>query len=295
MTIAEAYRVCRQTARREAKNFYYAFLALPEAKRNAICAVYAFMRFADDLSDDESVPHATRRMHLDTWMEAWRHAAAGGPTEDPVFLALNDARRRFLIPLDLLEQLVEGTAMDLAPRAAALETYATFADLYHYCYLVASVVGLVCIRIFGYSDPAAEHLAEELGVAFQMTNILRDVGEDAGRKRVYLPLEDLAAHGVTVEALLSGRMTEGLRAVLAFEAQRAGTYYRAGAALVPMISPDSRPALTVLIRIYHRLLLRIRAANYEVLAQRISVPTWEKLLILGRGMGCTALIRMGAA
>jgi phytoene synthase len=294
MTVAEAYRVCRQTARREAKNFYYAFLALPEAKRNAICAVYAFMRFADDLSDDESVQHETRRVHLDAWMEAWRRAAAGGPTEDPVFIALDDARRRFSIPLELLEQLVEGTAMDLAPRPAGLDTYATFADLYRYCYLVASVVGLVCIRIFGYSDPAAEHLAEELGVGFQLTNILRDVGEDAARGRIYLPLEDLAAHGVSPEAVLSAEVTAPLRAVLAFEAERAETHYRSGELLLPMIAPDSRPALWVLMRIYHQLLVRIRDAKYEVFHRRVSVPTWEKLLILTQGLGRTAVARIGA-
>jgi phytoene synthase len=295
VTVDEAYRVCRATARREAKNFYYAFLALPREKHNAICAVYAFMRRADDISDDESEPHAARRANLDAWMDQWRRAAAGESTEDPVFLALNDTRRRFRISLELLEQLVEGTAMDLEPRSpTGLDTYATFDDLYRYCYLVASVVGLVCICIFEYEDPRAEQLAEELGIAFQLTNILRDVREDAARGRVYLPLSDLAAHKVGVDQVVSGEMSEALRAVLADEAVRAENFYRSGEALLPLIATDSRPSLWVMMRIYHRLLERIRAARYEVMAQRVSVPTGEKLWILARGLARTVLARATA-
>ena len=292
MTVDEAYGVCREIARREAKNFYYAFLALPVPKRNAICAVYAFMRFADDLSDDETLDHATRRKNLDSWMEDWRRAAAGAPTADPVFLALNDARQRYNIPLELLDQLVEGTAMDLAAKPAGLDTYATFDDLYRYCYLVASVVGLVCIRIFGYTDPAAERLAEKLGVGFQLTNILRDVQEDAARGRIYLPVEDLAAFSITPETIVTGHMSESIRGVLARERERAESYYRSGDSLLPLIAADSRPALWVLIRIYHRLLERIHAANYEVFAERVRVSTAEKLWILARGLGQAARARL---
>ncbi len=294
MTVEQAYRVCRATARREAKNFYYAFLALPRPKRDAICAVYAFMRFADDLSDDESVPHRVRRQNLDRWLEQWRRVAAGASTEDAVFLALNDARQRFGIPLGLLEQLVEGTAMDLAP-ATGLDTYATFDELYRYCYLVASVVGLVCIRIFGYADARAETLAEELGIGFQLTNILRDVREDAARGRIYLPVEDLAAIGTEPRAIAAGETGEAIRHVLAHEAGRAEAFYHSGEALLPLIAADSRPALWVLIRIYHRLLERIRMANYEVFAERISVPTSEKLWILARGLGQAARLRLAGA
>ena len=153
-----------------------------------------FMRHADDLSDDESVPHDERRVALAAWLDSWHRADAGDPTRDPVFLALADARRRFQIPSALLDELVEGTTMDLqrAPEqgdhrgaewvhAMQFDLYPTFEDLYRYCYYVASVVGLVCIRIFGYSDARAEKLAEETGIAFQLTNIMRDVREDAER------------------------------------------------------------------------------------------------------------------
>ncbi len=195
LSLDRAYEECRSIAKREAKNFYYAFVALPVERRNAICAIYAFMRQADDLADDESLPREERRAKLDQWLAAWHEAADGAATSDPVFLAVSDATQRFKIPLELLDELVAGVSMDLDHAAAAdldhapagaPDTYATFADLYRYCYLVASVVGLVCIRIFGYHDPRAEKLAEETGIAFQLTNILRDVKEDAERNRVYL-------------------------------------------------------------------------------------------------------------
>ena len=202
-TLSHSYAVCREIARREAKNFYYAFIALPTPRRNAICAIYAFMRKADDLSDDESISREERRSRLDEWLTEWRAAMQGAPTSDPVFIAVRDATARFAIPLSLLDELVAGVTMDLdRAESGEPDTYATFADLYRYCYLVASVVGLVCIRIFGYTDPRAEKLAEETGIAFQLTNILRDVAEDAERNRVYLPLEDLMKHDVSLQSLL---------------------------------------------------------------------------------------------
>lgn len=172
-TIEEAYGICKAIAKREAKNFYYAFLALPAARKNAICAIYAFMRKADDLADDESLPIDERRHRLDAWLMTWHAASQNGETADPVFVAVCDATRRFSIPMSLLDELVAGTTMDLRPGASGHpDTYATFDDLYRYCYLVASVVGLVCIRIFGYSDPRAEKLAEETGVAFQLLSLI---------------------------------------------------------------------------------------------------------------------------
>jgi len=287
--LSAAYRTCTQIARREAKNFYYAFLALPKPKRDAICAVYAFMRHADDLSDDESRSRQQRRADLDAWLEAWHSTAAGGATADPVFTALADARRRCNIPLELLDHLVHGTAMDLdAPAAGAYDTYATFDDLRRYCYYVASVVGLVCIRIFGYSDRRAEALAEETGLAFQLTNILRDVREDAVRGRIYLPLDELQAHSVGVEeltALRSGeQITPGQRALLASVAQRAEHFYRSGQQLLPLIAADARPALWVLVTIYHYLLRRIERRNYDVFSERVTVPFFARVAILLRGL-----------
>lgn len=295
VALEQAYAVCRAIARREAKNFYYAFIALPKDRKNAICAVYAFMRMADDLADDESLSREERRRRLETWLADWRGVCHGGDSSDPVFLAVRDATERFAIPLNLLDELVSGTTMDLKASADAVpDTYATFADLYRYCYLVASVVGLVCIRIFGYKNPRAEKLAEETGIAFQLTNILRDVAEDAERKRVYLPLEDLAAHGISAESLLARKPgappSAQEKALLAEIAQRAENYYKSAEELLPLIDRESRPALWVLVSIYHALLKRIRNADYDVFSQRASVPLVQKLAIL-----CVGLARMIAA
>jgi 15-cis-phytoene synthase len=297
ITLDAAYATCRAIARREAKNFYYAFVALPEPRRNAICAIYAFMRKADDLSDDESLSREARRRNLEQWQSAWHSAAAGSATGDPVFIAVRDAIQRYSIPLSLLDELIAGTTSDLkANPSDAPDTYATFADLYHYCYLVASVVGLVCIRIFGYTDPAAEKLAEETGVAFQLTNILRDVAEDAERGRVYLPLEDLAAHSVTLDSLLHRRAgtppTSNERALLAEIGRRAEGYYASANKLLPLINPESRPAMWVLVKIYRGLLKRIRRAEYDVFSRRISVPTFQKLEILAVGIARLAFTRL---
>jgi len=293
-SLEESYEICRAIAKREAKNFYYSFVALPPARRNAICAIYAFMRKADDLSDDESVSREERKRNLTAWLGGWQAAREGAATDDPVFVAVRDAAARFVIPFELLDQLVAGTTMDLERPVSEEhpDTYATFADLYQYCYLVASVVGLVCIRIFGYSDPAAEKYAEETGIAFQLTNILRDVAEDAERNRIYLPLEDLRRNGVTVAQLRmhgQGAVTEDERRLLASIAERAEKYYQSAKMLLPMIDAESRPALQVLVSIYHRLLRRIEQANYEIFAERISVPTSQKLTILAKGM-----LHMGA-
>ncbi len=298
LTLESAYAICRAIAKREAKNFYYSFVALPAPRRNAICAIYAFMRKADDLSDDESLPRDERRRNLDVWLAGWRSAASGRTTTDPVFFAVRDAVQRFNIPLALLDELVAGTTMDLEnAHSDAPDTYATFNDLYRYCYLVASVVGLVCIRIFGYTDPRAEKLAEETGIAFQLTNILRDVQEDAERNRVYLPIEDLTLHGVSLDSLLhrppATPPTDNERALLAEIAQRAENYYRSSQQLLPLIDRESRPALWVLVSIYHSLLRRIEAANYDVFSHRASVPTAQKLGILGLGMTRMAVARLG--
>jgi len=297
MELNAAYAACRAIARREAKNFYYAFVALPKPKRNAICAIYAFMRKADDLADDEGLLLSDRRDKLDAWIAAWRAASAGGETIDPVFIAVRDATQRYAIPLTLLDELVAGVTMDVdAGSHDAPDTYATFSDLYRYCYLVASVVGLVCIRIFGYSDVRAEKLAEETGIAFQLTNILRDVAEDAERNRVYLPLEDLKAHGVELDSLLhrqKGRApTENERALLAEIGGRAEGYYASAQALMPLIDKESRPALWVLVEIYHALLKRIEKADYDVFSRRASVPMARKLAILLVGMTRMAWVRL---
>ena len=287
-----AYAVCRGIARSQAKNFYYGFLVLPKRKRQALCAVYAFMRRCDDISDDPQLAVNDRRLKLDAWVDAFHAAQAGFPTDDPVLIALTDAQRRFHIPLGLLDGLAFGTAMDVPeqqqeaptqPQTGLQIQYRSFQDLERYCYHVASVVGLVCIRIFGYTDPAAEPLAEKCGLAFQLTNIIRDVKEDAGLGRVYLPEEDLQQFGISASELSGTPDPVRTKPLLEMEAQRAFENYRAGEHLLPLISEDSQPALWVLVTIYRSLLEKIARLNYDVFSRRVSLTTREKLMILSKG------------
>jgi 15-cis-phytoene synthase len=198
-------------------------------------------------------------------------------------MALADSQKRFNIPLELLEKLVQGTTMDVAEAGARLQ-YETFDQLYDYCYHVASVVGLVCIRIFGYRDPRAEGLAERTGVAFQLTNILRDVKEDWQMGRVYIPREDLDRFGIDAQVLVNGSAAVLTRPVLAFQAERAREYYRSAEELLPLIDDDSQPALWTLVEIYRRLLERITQRDYDVFSERVRLSTAEKVSVLAKGM-----------
>lgn len=292
LQLRAAYGVCRHIARSEAKNFYYGFLVLSARKRSALSAVYAFMRHADDISDDPTIPPEQRREKLAEWMTALRRVVEGERTDDPVLMALADTQKTFNIPLELLEKLVQGTAMDLQERCAeqsaggaanAQVHYETFDQLYDYCYHVASVVGLICIRIFGYRDLRAEKLAEQTGVAFQLTNIIRDVKEDSQLGRVYLPSEDLRRFGVDALVLTNGNSAAAFRPLLEFEAQRARELYHSAEELLPLIDDDSQPALWTLVEIYRRLLERIASRGYDVFSERVRLSTAEKVGILAIG------------
>ncbi len=299
--LAAAYAACRGIARGSARNFYYAFLMLPREKRNALCAIYSFMRHADDIADHPTLAREEKLAQLAEWRRSLHSVLAGDSTDDPVLFALEDTQRRFQVPLELYDQLIEGTIMDVPPEpgqlagsAASTETdlcltFASYDDLYRYCYHVASVVGLVTIRIFGYRDPAAETLAERCGVAFQLTNILRDVKEDAAMRRVYLPREDMALFGRSPEELAPACLNNGFEAkafrpVLQLLAGRARQCYRSADELLPLIDEDCQPALWGLVEIYRRLLARIEARGYDVFTERIQLGRFEKLTILARGM-----------
>jgi phytoene synthase len=310
--LSAAYAACRAIAKREAKNFYYSFRVLPQQKSDAMCAVYAFMRKADDLADDESLSLESRRDAMAAWTASWR-ASRTHPSTDPIFLALTDTQQRFNITDDLLEQLVAGTTLDLQPNPEGVRTmtlqlpdgstrviqiYETFAALHHYCYLVASVVGLVCIRIFGYTDRRADQFAIDTGIAFQLTNILRDIKEDAERGRIYLPsdvLRENNADPARILALASGATPQAneLALLRAIEVH-AQTLYRSSDQLIPLLDPDARPSMRVLVRIYHDLLDRISADPTAVFRSRISVPTSKKLTILAAGVVQSLLARSSA-
>jgi 15-cis-phytoene synthase len=293
-----AYSVCRGITRASAKNFYYAFLVLPKRKRESLCAVYAFMRRCDDIADDSALSLDERRYKLNTWLDGLHRAQQGEPSDDPILLALTDTQRRYTIPAGLLDELAMGTATDVDPFALHEDEpgfattaipglsvqYQTFDDLKRYCYRVASVVGLVCIHIFGYRDPAAEPLAEQCGLAFQLTNIIRDVKEDAAMGRVYLPQEDLAEFGLSPAELLSTPDPARFRPLLAMEADRAREFYEAGNQLGAYISEDSQPALWVLVNIYRKLLEKIAERQYDVFSDKVRLTVSEKLRILGKGV-----------
>lgn len=266
-------------------------MVLPSEKRNALSAVYAFMRHADDISDEPGVDPQQKRQKLEEWLQAAKAVFAGSATDDPVLMALGDAQKKFKIPSELFEKLVYGTSLDLEIPSVPGEPAVvceTFEDLKHYCYYVASVVGLVCIRIFGYEDTKAEFLAEDCGLAFQLTNIIRDVKEDASLGRIYIPAEDLvrtnlSAANFTPALLQDPAQAQMLRPVLEYEAERARKYYESAKWLMELIEEDSRAALWVLVEIYSRLLQKITDRNYDVLTERVRLTLWEKLKVLSRG------------
>lgn len=269
-----AYAECRAVAKREARNFYYAFLALPPRRRRAIHAAYAFSRLADDIADGPGDAPA-KRAELAALRERLRAAFAGRP-DAPVFAALADAARAYAIDEALFQDVISGVEMDLAPRR-----FADFGELKRYCYHVASVVGLISIRVFGCrGGPAAEESAVDFGIAMQLTNILRDLREDAERGRVYQPLDEMARRGYSEDDLRRGEVNAAFRALMEEQAARARRYFASGARLLPLVEPESRPCAEGLLRLYSGLLDRMEARGWDVFSRRASLSTAEKLALV---------------
>ena len=275
VSIDQSYEYCRRIARSRARNFYYSFLLLSAQQRKAMCAIYAFMRYCDDLSDE---PGASRAA-IDRWSAEMEDALEGRFSSHPVWPAFHHTVRRFGIPHQYFREMIAGVASDLEPRQMR-----DFDELYHYCYQVASVVGLTVIHIFGFDTQSALPLAEKCGVAFQLTNILRDIREDAERCRIYLPSEDLERFEVTPEDLREGRRSERVLNLLRFEAARARQYYNDSQPLLDLIHPRSRPSLWALISIYSSLLDRIVGTNYDVFTRRVRLSPLEKSWIVVRAL-----------
>ena len=276
-----SYRFCRALSRREARNFYYAFLLLPGSRRRSICALYAFFRHTDDLVDQAASP-ARKAERIDAWRLEIDAVLAGRKCEWPGFPALVDTVARHGIPAQLLHELIDGVSMDVQPRH-----FATFAELADYCYHVASVVGLCCLHIWGYRSEGgkAERFAEGCGIALQLTNIIRDVHEDACNGRIYLPAEELAQFGVTAEELsFGGPPSNRLRALLAFQAQRAFQYYERAQQLESLVAPVGRPVLLTIVGVYRALLDEIVNRDYNVMDGRVSLPSWRKTAIALRAL-----------
>ncbi len=284
-TVEESFAYCRSTARSRARNFYYSFLLLPREERDAMCAVYAFMRNSDDITDDavggngsgaEPSP-AQRAAMLQSWKAAFQDALEGRYGDDPVLPALHHTIRKYAIPPEYFLEAIEGVGRDLSPQR-----YGTFDELYRYCYQVASVVGLTTIHIFGYESDDALPLAEKCGIAFQLTNILRDIPEDAGLGRLYLPEEDLCRFELRAEDLLAAQPGSRFRELMEFQWTRANRYYEEAAPLLGMVRPACRPALWAMVAIYQGILQRIRRMGYDVYAARPRLTAAEKTWIVLR-------------
>ncbi len=273
--VGQSYAYCRGVARSRARNFYYSFVLLSKPRRDAMCAVYAFMRYCDDLSDE---PGATRSA-IEGWRADLDEALAGRFSGHPVWPAFHDAVRRFGIPREYFHEMIEGVASDLEPRR-----FETFEQLYRYCYQVASVVGLTAVRIFGFESEAALPLAEKCGIAFQLTNILRDIREDLERDRLYLPAEDLRRYGVTEADLRAGNRNAAFLQLMRFEAARARSYYDESRPLLDLVHPKSRSSLWALVTIYSRLLERIERKGFDVFSERVRLSALEKSCIVARAL-----------
>jgi squalene synthase HpnC/squalene synthase HpnD len=271
--VRASYAECNRIARAARSSFYLAFFGLRKEKRNALCALYAFMRLVDNVSDEPGALES-KRHGLARWRAMLDETVAGGTDAHAILPALADTIRRFDIPTRYFHDLILGAEMDLT-----VATYATFDRLSEYCYRVAGTVGLTCLHVFGFDDPKAPDLAERLGLAFQLTNIIRDVGSDYAMGRIYLPQEDLDRFGVHAEQL-RGRVTPKLQQLLEFEADRAWQMYREGAPLVRQVNADSRATLWALVRTYSSLLARIEERDFDVFGPRVSLSNAEKIQYL---------------
>jgi squalene synthase HpnC len=283
-SLTRSYEECYRIARSSRSNFYYAFFLLPRGRRDGLAALYAFMRLVDDVADENNDITAKQR-GLAKWRTALDNAVNASSRVDisvplgaaAILPALVDTMRRYSMPARYLHDLISGAEMDLT-----VNSYATFDRLREYCYRVAGTVGLTCTHVFGFRDQRALDLAEKLGLAFQLTNIIRDIHDDYAMGRVYLPAEDLAQYNVNPEDFARPAATLGVRELLRFEASRAWECYEEGAALLGLIDPESRPALWLLVHTYSALLARIEELDYAVFGERVRLSKAEKLVFIAK-------------
>jgi 15-cis-phytoene synthase len=292
MTVDAAYQACEEITRASALNFYYGIRLLPPDKRRAMCAVYAFARRVDDVGDGDLPRDEKLRLLTDERTGlSWN---GGPPPADPVLVALRDSHERFGLPLDALGDLIDGVEADVRETV-----YASFPELVGYCRQVAGSIGRLSLAIFGSSDPgAAAPLADDLGVAMQLTNILRDVLEDYERGRVYLPREDFARFDCPPDP--TSAPAAALRELIRYEAARDREWFDRGLALLPLLDPRSAACVAAMTGIYRRILDRIDRSPGDVLRGRISLPPWEKAwvaagsLATAAGRAASARVEVGA-
>ena len=274
-----SYEFAADTVTRSHSNFSKTFLLLSKDQRRAFCAVYSFMRFCDDAADGEGSV-ADKREELFRWRAILDEKESSEDTRIALILpAFRDTMQKFSIPVRYFHWIIDGTEMDLVSDRCE-----TFDELYRYCFHVASAVGLVCLRIFGLQDEEkkehAEKLAEECGIAFQLTNILRDIREDAERGRIYLPAEDLQRFNYTEDDLRNCIVNDNFHHLMRFEAERARSYYDRANDLIPLVKPASQASLWTMMEIYGRILEHIVENNYDVFGKRIRLSSSEKLTIM---------------
>jgi phytoene synthase len=275
-SLEDAYAWCKAYTKERAKNFYYAFAILPETKRNAIYAAYAFSGYVDDIAD-ELADRGEQERQLAAARDRLRRCYAG-ERQGPLFTALGGAVDDFAVPLEFFEELVNGVEMDFT-----INRYATWDELYSYCYRVASMVGLICTSVFGTKPHKhARDFAIDLGIGLQIVNIMRDVKEDAERGRVYFPADELAAHGLTDADILAGTYDDRFAALMRQQGERAHVYFRSGKRLLPLLDARSRMCVNVLQGVYAEILKRIEAQDYDVMTQRVSLSSREKMTAIGK-------------
>jgi phytoene synthase len=275
--LARSYAHCMSVAKREAKNFYYSFTVLPREKKAAMCAIYAFMRYSDDISDEAALSSSKHDL-LPRWRAALDRAFEGDYGDSQILPAFHDVTRKYAIPKRFFHDLIDGTEMDLTKTR-----YETFEELYQYCYRVASIVGLVCIHVWGFEGGEEAYVpAEACGIGFQLTNILRDLKEDAERGRIYLPQEDLRRFDYSEEDLRQGVIDARFKALMQFQVERAHDHYERSLPLIPMLSTEGKPAFISMYRIYRGVLEQIEAQNYDVFTERARLSKAKKISIMAQ-------------
>ncbi len=281
LTMEESYDWCQSLTKRTAGNFYFSFLTLPAEKLRDMCVLYAFMRVSDDIGDEPGHTTAKRRIVLEEWRKGLAATLVGDLYDHPVFPGLKVLVEKYDIPHEHLFAVLDGIAMDLEPIR-----FQTFDQLQHYCYHVAGVVGLCCLHVWGFSDPKALELGIDCGLAFQLTNILRDVGEDAQWNRLYLPEGDLQQFDYNWTDLQNGVYDDRFIALMEFEAARAEEYYERAKLLLQYVDQSGKAILAAMVKIYGGLLQQIKRRKFDVLHSRVELPRWKKLQI-----ACSAMIR----
>jgi phytoene synthase len=279
VTVDDAYDACTRITRQEARNFYFGFILLPRERRRGIHALYAFSRLCDDSVDGADDPAAKAAAVRARREDVARVYDGAVPADDPVLVALADAVRRFGIPRAPMDALVDGVEMDLTT-----DRYADWPALEAYCDRVAGAVGVLSLHVFGFRDPSAVGHAEDLGVAMQVVNIMRDVQEDARRDRIYLPADEMARFGVTEGDILAGRMTPGMRDLMTLQAGRARQYFTGGHMLLPLLDLRARMCVQMLAALYEDILARIAERRFDYTRGRVSLPGRRKAVLMLRSI-----------